>query len=107
VYQSQRFGKILIEAQNGRNGARDLRDLDGVRQAVPEMVGQSGREHLGLGFQAAKSARVNAASAIALEGVAVGMIGFRIAASEAARNGKTQALEHEFRAIARTVRPLR
>jgi hypothetical protein len=93
--QGQGFGEIFVKTQNRRHGARDLGHLDGMSQPVSEMVGEAGREDLSLGFQTPKGARMNNAIAIALESGAVGMLGFGIAASEAARNGKTQALEHE------------
>ena len=50
---------------------------------------------------------MNDAVAVALEGIAVRMLGFGVAASEAARDGKTQTLEHEYRAIVPAVRRLR
>ena len=86
------FGEIFVEAEHRSGGARDLRDLDGVRQAVAEMIGEARREDLGLGFQAAKGARMNDAIAIALEGIAVRMLRFRIAAAGAALDREAKAL---------------
>ncbi len=63
------------------DGARDLRDFDGVGQPVAEMVGVAAGENLGLGFQPAKGARVDDAVAVALKIVAIGMLGLGIAPS--------------------------
>src|SRR5579859_1951220 len=78
VDQGQRLGEILVESKHGSDSAGDLRDLDGVGQAVAEMVGESGREHLGFGFKTAEGARVDDAVAVALERVAVRVLRFRI-----------------------------
>ena len=67
--------RSLVELQHARQGARDLRHFDGVRQAVAEMVRQARREDLGLGFEPPESARMNHAVAIPLEGVAVSVTG--------------------------------
>jgi hypothetical protein len=71
VRQCQSFREILVEPEHVRRSARDLRHLDGVRQAGPEMIAEAGGEDLGFGFQASKSARVDHPVAVALEGVAV------------------------------------
>ena len=63
------------------DGARDLRDFDGVGESVAEMVGVAAGENLGLIFEAAEGAGVDDAVAVALEVVAVGMRRFREAAS--------------------------
>jgi hypothetical protein len=52
-----------------------------MRQAVPEVIGISSGEDLGLGFKTAKGARVNDAVAVPLKIVAIGMLGFSEAAS--------------------------
>ena len=39
VRQRQGFRQILAQAQDRRDGPGDLRDLDGVREAVAEVVG--------------------------------------------------------------------
>ena len=77
VSERQGLGEIFVETEDRGYGARNLRDFDGVGQAVAEMVGKAGREDLRLGFQAAECPGVNDTVAIALEGVAVRMIGFR------------------------------
>jgi len=94
VYQRQRLGQIFIQAQRRGHRAGDLRDFDGVSQAVAEVVGKARREDLGLGFQAAKCARVDNAIAVALERVAVGVLGLGITAAQAAFHRETKALEH-------------
>ncbi len=81
VDQSQGLGEIDVEAQRSGDGAGDLRDFEGVGEAVAEVVGVAAGEDLRLGFQAAESAGVNDAVAVALEIVAVGMRGFGEAAS--------------------------
>ena len=63
------------------DGARDLRDFDGVGEAVAEMIGIAAGEDLGLGFQAAEGAGVDDAVAVALEVVAVRMRRLGITAS--------------------------
>ena len=67
VDQRQRFGEIDIEAECSGDGARDLRDLDGVGQAVAEVVGVAAGEDLGLVFEPAEGTRVNDAVTIALK----------------------------------------
>ena len=48
VHQGKRFGQFGIQAECLRHGARNLSDLDGVRQAIPEMIGVAGRKDLRL-----------------------------------------------------------
>jgi len=72
VDQCQRFYKIDVQSQLRGNGAGDLRNFNGVGQAVAEVVGISAGENLGLRFQPAKSARMNDAVAVALKVVTVG-----------------------------------
>jgi hypothetical protein len=67
VNESERFGEAGVEPQSIGNCARNLSDLDGMRQPVAEMIGITGCENLGLGFQAAKGARVNYAVAVAAQ----------------------------------------
>ena len=106
VGQRQGLGQVLVQSQHVGQGARDLRDFDGVGQAVAEMVGEAGREDLGLGFQAAEGARMNHAVAVALESIAVGMLGFGIAPAPASLHRKSQPRQHaEAAATAAAVRP--
>ena len=64
VGQRQGFGEILVQVQHVGQGARNLRDFDGVREAVAEMVGQAGSEDLGLGLKAAERTGMNHAVAV-------------------------------------------
>src|SRR6202044_1467711 len=54
VYQGQSLGKLGIQPQRVRNGARNLRDLYRVRQTIAKVVGVTRGENLRLGFQATK-----------------------------------------------------
>ncbi len=81
VDQRQRFDQIDVEPELRGDGARDLRNFDGMRQAVAEMVGIAAGEDLRLSFETAKSARVDNAVAIALKIVAVRMRRLGMAAS--------------------------
>ena len=81
VDESESLRKVDVEVERSSDGAGDLRDFESVGQAVAEMVGVAAGEHLRLGFEAAESASVNDAVAIALEIVAVGMRGFGESAS--------------------------
>ena len=104
--QRQGFGEILVQLQDVGQGARDLRDFDGVGETVAEMVGQAGSEDLRFGLQAAKGTGMNHAVAVALESVAVGMFGFGVLPPPASLYRKSQARQHEkAAAIEEAVRP--
>ena len=81
VHQCERFHQIGVQSKLRGDGARDLRDLDGVRQAVAEVVGVAAGENLSLRFQAAKGAGMDDAIAVALKVIAVGMRRLGMAAS--------------------------
>jgi len=66
VCQADRFGERLVQLQGGRNGARDLRDLHGMRQTGAVQIALVIDEHLGLVDQCAKGVRMNNAIAVAL-----------------------------------------
>ena len=83
--QGQGFGKIGVEPQRSRHGARDLRDLQRVRKPVAKVIGITRGEDLRLRFEAAKGPRVNHAVAIARVRIAVGMQRFGV--TPAARIG--------------------
>ncbi len=86
VNQRQGLGQIGVQRERARDGARDLRDFQRMRQAIAEVVGESCGEDLGLGFQAPERARVDDAVAVARVVVTVGMRRFRkAAAARAAR----------------------
>src|ERR1039457_453214 len=106
VGQSQGFGEILVQLQDVGQGARDLRDFDGVGEAVAEMIGQSWSEDLGLGLQAAERTGMNHAVAVALESVTVRVLGFGVSPPPASLYRKSQPRQHEKAAATATaVRP--
>src|SRR6266516_1652462 len=82
VNESEGFGEIDVEAEGSGDGAGDLGNLEGVSEAVAEMVAVATGEDLGFGFKAAEGTGVDDAVAVALKVVAVGMRGLREAASE-------------------------
>jgi hypothetical protein len=71
--ERQCLDQSRIQPQCVRNGTGDLGHLDGVRQAIAKMIGEAHGKNLGLGFQAAKGARVNNTIAVANVIVTVGM----------------------------------
>jgi hypothetical protein len=81
VYEREGLGQVCIQSKLCGNGARNLRDLDGMSEAVAEMVRVAAREDLRLCLQAAKGPRVDDAITVALEVVAVRMGGLGITAS--------------------------
>ena len=81
VNQGKSLDQVHVEAKRARDGAGDLRHFEGVGQAIAEVVGEAAGEDLRLGFEAAKRAGVNDAVPVALEIVAIGMLGFRNSAS--------------------------
>ena len=89
--QRKRFGEVLVQIQRPGHRARDLRDFNGVRQPVAEVIGYSGRENLCLVLQPAKRPRVDYAIAVTLEFAAIGMRKFGVDPSKAPLNRKTQA----------------
>ena len=60
------LGQILVEAERPRDGARDLRHLERVREARAEVVALGRQKHLRLVRQAAKRLRVQDLVAVAL-----------------------------------------
>ncbi len=81
VDQGQRFDQVAVQSELGGDGTRDLRDFDGVGQAIAKVVGVAAGENLGLRFQTSESPSVDDAVAVALKIVAVGMGRFGVAAS--------------------------
>ena len=61
------LGQRLVEAQGTRDGARDLRDLQGVGQAGAVVIARGREKHLRLAGQATERFRVQDAIAIMLE----------------------------------------
>ena len=43
VNQGERFGEVLVEAERAGDGAGDLRDFDGVGEAVAKVIGEAAR----------------------------------------------------------------
>src|ERR1700693_5649098 len=81
VHQGERFDQVGIQSKLRGNGAGDLRDLDGVSQAVAEVVRVTAGEYLRFRFEAAKGAGMDDTIPIALKVVAVGMGRLGMAAS--------------------------
>ncbi len=81
VDERERFGEIGVEAESGGDGAGDLRDFEGVSEAVAKMVGEAGGEDLRFRFETAEGARMDDAVAVARVIIAIRMLGFRIAAA--------------------------
>src|SRR6266850_409591 len=79
VNESESFGELVVQAQRGGNGARDLRNFKRVRQPVAEVVGIACGENLRLRFEAPEGSRVDDAIAIARVNAAVGMLRLRVA----------------------------
>ncbi len=73
MHERERFDEIDVEVERAGHRARNLRHLDGVSEAVAEVVGITAGENLGLGFETAKGACVDDAVAVALEIVTVGV----------------------------------
>ena len=75
--QRDRLGQRLVQAQRGGQRARDLRDLERVRQARDEVVALGVDEDLRLVLQPAERLGVEDAVAVALERGAelVGLLG--------------------------------
>jgi hypothetical protein len=81
VDKGQGFNQVAIKSELGPDGARNLRDLDGVRQPIAKVVGVAAGKDLRLGFQSPKGARMDNAVAIPLKVVTVRMGRLGVAAS--------------------------
>ena len=79
MHQRQRLHQVGIQSQRLRHRAADLRHFQGVGQAIAEVVGISPGENLGFVLQAAESASVDNAVAVAFVVVAVRVRGLRVA----------------------------
>jgi hypothetical protein len=71
VRERESFGQIFIEAKRDRNCASDLRYLDRVSEAIPEVIVQTGCEDLCLILQSPECPGVNDTIAVALEFVSI------------------------------------
>jgi hypothetical protein len=82
VDQRQRFGERHIQAKGRRQGARDLRDFERMRQAAAEMIGGAVawqvREDLRFSGETAKGPGMQDARSVACEGSAVGVREFAV-----------------------------
>ncbi len=67
VPERDRFGELLVQAQHLGDGARDLRDLERVRQAGAVVIAGRRKEHLRLVLQPAERLAVDDAVAVVLE----------------------------------------
>ena len=104
VHQRQRLGQVDIQVELRCDGARDLRDLDGVRQASAKVVGVAAGEDLRLVFQPAEGARVDDAVAVTLKCIAIGMRRLGIAASARFLHANGIRCEHR-RSLAAASKP--
>ena len=86
MHQGEGFDEAFIETERGGDGARNLRDLDGMGEPGAEVIGEALGEDLRLVLQAAEGAGMNNAVAVALEVVAIRMRRLWIAASEGGLN---------------------
>ena len=67
VRQRNSLGEVFIQIQLARDGARNLRDLQAVRQTGSEQIAFVVHEYLGLVFEPPKRGGVNDAVAITLK----------------------------------------
>jgi len=81
MYQGERLDQIDVQTQLSGDGSRDLRDLDGMGQAIAKVVGVTAGEDLSFSLEAAKRPGVDDAIAVTLKIVAVGMLRLGITAS--------------------------
>ena len=68
VAERDRLGQLFVQAQHLRDGARDLRHFERVRQARAVVIAGRREEHLRLVLEAPERLGVDDAIAIALEG---------------------------------------
>ena len=98
VAERDRFGQLLVQPQHLGDAARDLRDLERVRQPRAVVIAGRREEHLRLVLQAAERLAVDDAIAIALERRPDRILGFR--AEPPARVGALGRLRREDLALA-------
>ena len=99
VAERDRFGELLVQAQDLRDRARDLRHLERVRQARAVVIAGRREEHLRLVLQPAERLAVDDAIAIALKRRPD--VVFRLRPQPAARVGALGRLRREDLALAR------
>src|SRR6185503_10812149 len=98
VTQRDRFGELFVELQHLGDGARDLRDLEAVRQARPVVIAGRGEEDLRLVLQSPKRLAVNDPIPIVLKRRA--HIVFGLGMQAASRIGAVCGLRSERLALA-------
>jgi hypothetical protein len=81
MHQREGLDQIGIQIETRCDGARDLRNLDCVRQPRAKVIGDTMRENLSLILKPAEGAGVNDAVTITLERGAIRMLGFGVASS--------------------------
>src|ERR1051326_3617201 len=92
--QRKGLDQIDVELQLSSDGAGDLGDFEGVRQAIAKVVRVAASEYLSLGLETAKSARVDDTIAVTLKVVAVRMRRLGIAASAGSFDSHRVVGEH-------------
>src|SRR6185503_10138568 len=98
VSERDGLGQLLVQAQDLGDGARDLRDLERVRQPGAVVVARGCEEDLGFVLESAKGLAVDDAVTIALKGGAD--VVFELGAEAAARVGALGRLRREDLALA-------
>jgi len=81
VSEGKGFDEFGVEVESAGDGAGDLNDFESVGEAIAKVIGETSGEDLGFGFETAESAGMNDAIAITRVFGAIGMRGFRHAAS--------------------------
>ena len=94
VRQSEGFGEVDIQAERASDGARDLRDFNGVGEAITKVIRVAAGEDLRLIAEAPECARMNDAIAVALEVVAERMRRLRIAAPASILDAHREISQH-------------
>ena len=94
--QRQRFREVLVETHRRGERACNLGDFHRVRQAIAEVVGESGAEDLRFIFQPPKSPRMDDAVAVALKVVPVRMRLLGIAPADVGSDGHPDARQTHF-----------
>ena len=99
VAERDRFGQLLVQPQHLGDGARDLRDLERVRQPGPVVIAGWREEHLRLVLQPPEGLAVDDAVAIALKRGT--HVVFGLGPQAAARIGALRRLRREDLPLAR------
>jgi hypothetical protein len=73
VRQSEGLDVFFVELKCNSRGAGDLRNLDGMSEAISEMIAKASGEDLSFPFQPAEGAGMDNAVAVALKVVSVRM----------------------------------